>query len=126
METATAFSTGQLVSTRTISELSAIHTPFAQFVWECTARHQHHDDQTISIGAAYDNTLSEGTTKVDGRADCCQEDMQANNQALKSGERLFSVYLLPKALQFVHRDRKIWIITEADRSVTTILFPSEY
>ena len=40
--------------------------------------------------------------------------------ALKSGEdRLFSSYQ-------VTRDLKLWIITEWDRSVTTLLLPSEY
>lgn len=51
--------------------------------------------------------------------DCCLEDRNMNDDALEHGNRLLSVY----------RDRngvKFWIITEADRSVTTILLPSEY
>ena len=51
--------------------------------------------------------------------DCCQEDRQANEDALKNGDRLFSVYRTAKGV-------KLWVITEADRSVTTILLPSEY
>ena len=47
-----------------------------------------------------------------------QEDIDANNEALRTGERLFAVYKTSEG--------KIWIITEADRSVTTILFPDEY
>ena len=51
--------------------------------------------------------------------DLCQEDKESNNYALENGERLLSAYKL--------RDgEKIWIITEWDRSVTTILFPSDY
>ena len=51
--------------------------------------------------------------------DLC-DDRQLNNAALKSGEdRLFSSYQ-------VTRDLKLWIITEWDRSVTTLLLPSEY
>jgi hypothetical protein len=50
--------------------------------------------------------------------DCCSEDKQANDRALNGSDRLFSVYLKD--------DVKIWIITEWDRSVTTILFPHEY
>ena len=51
--------------------------------------------------------------------DLCQEDKESNEYALKNGERLLSAYKL--------RDgEKIWIITEWDRSVTTILFPSDY
>lgn len=52
--------------------------------------------------------------------DCGTEDSKANDTALLAGdERLLSVYHL--------KDKtKIWIITEADRSVTTILLPSDY
>lgn len=47
------------------------------------------------------------------------EDKEANETALKDGLRILSSYTLP--------DRTIiWIITEADRSATTILFPSDY
>lgn len=51
----------------------------------------------------------------------CTEDATLNEEALEYGERLLGSY--------EHRsnpDWKIWIITEYDRSVTTILFPSEY
>lgn len=47
-----------------------------------------------------------------------EEDKNSNEYALKHGERLFSAY--------EKENWKIWIITEWDRSVTTILFPSEY
>ena len=47
------------------------------------------------------------------------EDRQQNEDGLKNGERLMGVYIQ-------HTDEKIWIITEWDRSVTTILFPYEY
>jgi hypothetical protein len=49
------------------------------------------------------------------------EDKRRNDLALENGERLFSAYIKkgPKIW-------KVWIITEADRSVTTILFPDEY
>lgn len=48
-----------------------------------------------------------------------EEDKQANDDALKFGDRLLSAYKL--------KDRtKIWIITEADRSATTLLLPDEY
>jgi len=51
--------------------------------------------------------------------DICDEDRGLNEQALIDGLRLMSVYK-------VAEDLKIWIITEADRSVTTILLPEEY
>jgi hypothetical protein len=47
------------------------------------------------------------------------EDIQANQDALAHGWRLFSSYA-------VGQDIKVWIITEADRSVTTILMPDDY
>lgn len=50
--------------------------------------------------------------------DCDPEDKKTNNEALKYGSRLFSVYK--------SKGVKFWIITEADRSVTTVLLPSEY
>lgn len=49
----------------------------------------------------------------------CESDKALNDQALKSGERLHSAYLSELGVKF-------WIITEADRSCTTILLPSEY
>ena len=51
--------------------------------------------------------------------DLCTEDMQANNDALQYGDRLLSSYVLSESC-------KVWVITECDRSVTTILLPSEY
>ena len=47
------------------------------------------------------------------------EDKLLNDEALVSGERLLSAY---KTLL----GTRIWIISEADRSSTTILLPSEY
>ncbi len=47
------------------------------------------------------------------------EDIEANENALRNGGRLFSAYLTSAALKF-------WIITEADRSATTILLPEDY
>ena len=48
------------------------------------------------------------------------EDKQANEDALKHGTRLLSAYTHEPS------GERIWIITEADRKVTTFLFPSEY
>ncbi len=47
------------------------------------------------------------------------EDKQSNEEALQHGFRLFSAYKTAD-------ETKFWIITEADRSVTTVLLPSEY
>jgi len=51
--------------------------------------------------------------------DVCQEDQEANDEALQSGGRLMSVYKL-------NENDRIWIITEADRSSTCVLTPSCY
>jgi hypothetical protein len=58
----------------------------------------------------------------------CEEDIDTNNHALECGDRLFASYDIPEELIVDGQldDCKIWIITELDRSVTTILFPSEY
>ena len=56
--------------------------------------------------------------------DVDDEDKQTNDQALKQGTRLLSAYndeRFPK-----NGIATIWIITEADRSATTILFRDEY
>ncbi len=48
-----------------------------------------------------------------------REDSRANADALKEGTRLLSAHHLKDGA-------KIWIITEWDRSATTVLLPEEY
>jgi hypothetical protein len=48
----------------------------------------------------------------------CAEDKEANEHSLKDGTRLLSRFSTPGG--------SIYIITEWDRSVTTLLLPSEY
>ena len=48
----------------------------------------------------------------------CEEDCLVNNEATHNGDRIMS--------QYDYDDIQIWIITEWDRSVTTVLLPSEY
>jgi hypothetical protein len=50
--------------------------------------------------------------------DLCPEDKEQNELALRHGGRLFSAY--------GEGGREFWIITEADRSATTILLPEDY
>jgi hypothetical protein len=52
-------------------------------------------------------------------ADLCERDQEANVISIHSGARVFSSY-------FLDAKAKIWIITEADRSSTTIMLPHEY
>ncbi|HEY8095565.1 MAG TPA: type I restriction endonuclease subunit M [Methylobacter sp.] len=60
--------------------------------------------------------------------DACPKDAQTNEEALQQGSRIFSVYVLPPPMSESKTlaAAKVWIITEADRSVTTILLPEEY
>lgn len=51
--------------------------------------------------------------------DLCDEDWNLNERSLVTGGRLFSVFLSRKLDRF-------YIITEWDRSLTTVLLPSEY
>ena len=51
--------------------------------------------------------------------DLCEEDRRENQFSLERGFRLLSSY---RTLA----DTKLYVITEADRSVTTILLPEEY
>jgi len=90
------FKMGQTVMTRGVSDEMADDESFAMFVAESLQRHSQGDWGDIS-----------------------PEDEGENERALRKGYRLFSVYE-----HSIHPT--IWIITEADRSVTTILFPHEY
>ena len=51
--------------------------------------------------------------------DVSEEDRNENEISLKDGFRLLSVYQGANGTKF-------WVITEHDRSVTTILLPSDY
>lgn len=46
-------------------------------------------------------------------------DAEENDKSVANGWRILSSYALGN-------DQNIWIITEADRSVTTLLLPEEY
>lgn len=50
--------------------------------------------------------------------DVCPEDKASNDQAVTGDARIVSVYTVA--------NQKIYVITEADRSSTTVLLPSEY
>ena len=51
--------------------------------------------------------------------DVCAEDKAQNDRALVEGTRILSVYHAANGTKF-------WVITEADRSVTTVLLPEDY
>ena len=51
--------------------------------------------------------------------DVSEDDKQSNDEAVKDGDRILSAYHAPDGTKF-------WIITECDRSMTTLLLPDEY
>lgn len=91
------YALGRIVWTRGVNDQVADDSKFAKFVQESLSRHAKGDWGDLS-----------------------QEDKNQNDLAVKAGDlRILSAYEsgdLPK----------IWIITEADHSATTILFPDEY
>jgi hypothetical protein len=50
--------------------------------------------------------------------DLCSEDVLANESAIREGHRILSAYTVA--------GKKVYVITEANRSVTTVLLASEY
>lgn len=60
-----------------------------------------------------------------------RDDVCANDEAVKHGGRVLSAYCLPlrssrEVPPEVHQLDRVWVITEADRSSTCLLLPSEY
>ena len=91
-----AINMGRLVMTRGVNDLVAEDEAFAKFVMSSLTRHRSGDWGNLT-----------------------DEDKQENKLSLKAGYRLLSAYEAKEL-------PKIWIITEADRSATTLLFPDEY
>lgn len=98
--TTTKFPLGLLVMTAGVSAWSREDLLRPLFIATSVARHQSGD-----------------------WGDVDDEDKGTNDHALAHGYRLLSAYTSIYTASF---GTKIWIITEADRSSTTVLFPSEY
>ena len=98
-KTFTPFSLGQIVATRGV-----IETVPAAIMAECLARHRRGDWGNV-----------------------CKEDAAQNDLALHEGLRILSAYAIDESKPAKgYGDNCFWIITEADRSATTFLLPSEY
>lgn len=69
--------------------------------------------------AAIDPAVLLARHAVGNWGDLSDEDRKENELSLNRGLRLLSSYRLPDG-------ERIWIVTEADRSATTLLLPSEY
>lgn len=92
---------GQVVFSMAINEHITTNSSFSQFALNSLIRHSSCD-----------------------WGELCDDDKALNDQALKEGSRLFSSYTIPPSVEIPYQ--KIWIITEWNRKVTTILFPNEY
>ncbi len=94
-----SFLIGRLVATKGVNDLSNANHEFSNFMAKCFSRYEACD-----------------------WGDLCDSDRKQNDRAVKTGnERIMAAYKHP-----THEEWRLWIITEWDRSVTTILFPSEY
>jgi hypothetical protein len=98
---------GMLVFTGAVNDCVADNPAFAKLVTLSLRRHMSGDWGDVSA-----------------------EDKRENTRAAKEGDRLLSAYRLTDVTFTTSTrwpgDATVWIITEADRSVTTVLFPSEY
>ncbi len=54
----------------------------------------------------------------------CAEDAAENQLSLETGFRILSAYSFTSDID--GQTYKLWVLTESDRSVTTVLQPSEY
>lgn len=95
------FSLGQLVATASVSSYMDSDLSFRSFIFDCIARHRAGDWGDVS-----------------------HEDRSLNDFSVVTDHHLVSVYRCSSEHAF-YTDR-IFIITEADRSVTTVLWSGEY
>ena len=83
--------------------------------------------QTVATPGALKALMAAGQTPLEllqrhiagDWGDLPEEDKAENELSLKAGFRILSAYKLMTGV-------KVWVITEADRSATTILLPDEY
>lgn len=90
------FLSGHMIVTNNVYDLMNRDDTFGDHISDCIGRHMKGDWGDVGKADAHENEIS-----------------------LKKGWRLLSSYVSEGF-------PKIWIITEADRSVTTVLFPEEY
>jgi hypothetical protein len=91
-----AFRLGRPSASEGVADRAAQDVTFATFCYQCLRRHANSDWGNISI-----------------------QDKARNQRALEEGSRILSAYRRKGCPD-------IWIVTEADRSSTKILFPREY
>ncbi|MGE3818892.1 MAG: hypothetical protein AB7I30_05610 [Isosphaeraceae bacterium] len=90
-----------------------------------TTRQKFPLGQTVITRGALDQLPPEDYAEALARhavgdwGELCVADREENERSLREGFRLMSAYTASNGIRF-------WIITEADRSVTTVLLPDEY
>src|SRR5689334_18502128 len=93
------FDLGQIVST-----LGALEACSMDYLGGCIGRHARGDWGVVDA-----------------------EDAASNDEAVGEGTRILSAYPIDASKPSAgHGDNKVWVMTEADRSATTCLLPSEY
>jgi hypothetical protein len=92
---------GRPFLSRGVAELMGQDLAFSEYVLSCFRRHVNGDWGEVD-----------------------EEDQRTNDHALVHGYRLLSAYTDPRYTG--HGQSSLWIITEADRATTTVLFPDEY
>jgi hypothetical protein len=93
------FDHGQIVATP-----GALAAGSTDYLRQCLGRHLHADWGIV-----------------------CDDDRRSNFEALLAGGRILSAYPIDPAKPCKgYGDNTLWVITEADRSVTTFLLPGEY
>lgn len=101
MSSTSVLQLGQVVVTAGVSEVMSTDLSFHTFVYTSLLRHEGGD-----------------------WGELCESDRISNELAAVSGRRLLSVYECAASHQ--SHGSRLYIITEADRSVTTVLWPREY
>lgn len=93
------FALGRLMATRGVADKMNEFPEFEQFARQAFARYRHGDWGEMT-----------------------ESDKRQNDAAVRNGDdRILAAYTNSE-----HPDWKLWIITEWDRSATTLLFPDEY
>ena len=90
------FELGKVYATKNVTERAEASPQFFDFCHDSLRRHMSGDWGNLD-----------------------PEDAELNDAAINSDTRIISVYIFSS-------DVTLWIITEADRSSTTMLFPEEY
>ena len=124
--------TGQFFMTAGISRAIANSSLFSRFVLGSYGQHKYGDwgdRRTPDVNR--DECLGDiqGREPLSGWEADIPWDHQINDYNVIHGGRIISSYKIPPYLRISHGQRPqthIWIITEACRSYTTALFPSEY